>query len=684
MTTEIILQPPIAKTVPHQLEHLGRPLSDPYAWLQNKHDPEVIAYLEAENTYTKAHLKPTEPLQERLYQEMLGRIQEDDSTVPEQRGEYFYYWRTEAGQQYRLFCRRHTAPDAPEEVLVDENQLAEGHSYCRVYIAEPSPDNTLLAYAVDLTGAWVFNLVVLDMQTRQIVNAPIPNTAWSVAWASDSRTLFYTVFDDAHRAYQLLRHTVGAADDVLLYQEDDAAFIVGVQRSRSGAYVLMTLESMSTTEVHYLRSDMPTADFTVLHPRQAWVEYYVEHHGDRFYIWTNEDAVNFKLMTAPVTSPDKAHWQTAIAHREDVLLSHVEAFQDFIVLIERRSGLPQIGIAQPDALNAPYYVAFPEPVYSFRMAANPEFDTTALRLFYSSLITPESTVDYQVADGAWQVRKVQTIPSGHDPARYTTERVYATAPDGTAVPMSLVYRKDVVRNGCNPLLLYGYGSYGVTVEAQFDPNRFSLIDRGVIFAIAHVRGGSELGRRWYEQGRLMHKMNSFTDFIACAEALIVGGYTTSQQLAIMGGSAGGLLVSAAANLRPDLFKVVLAMVPFTNVITAILDPDLPLTVTEYEQWGNPSDPSAFDYMRSYSPYDNIVEKAYPHIYAKGGLNDLQVPYWDPAKWVAKLRATKTDDHVVCLYTNMGAGHGGASGRYERLREIAEYYAFMLDKLGIEA
>lgn len=684
MTTEITLKPPIAKTVLHSVDHLNRRFDDPYAWLQNKHDPAVIAYLEAENAYTKSHLKHTEALQERLYQEMLGRVQEDDSTVPERRGEYLYYWRTEVGQQYRLFCRKQLAPDAPEEILVDENQLAVGHSYCRVFIAEPSPDNTLLAYAVDLTGAWVFDLVVLEMQTRQILSGPIPNTAWSIGWASDSRTLFYTVFDDAHRAYQLLRHSVGAAADVLLYQEDDAAFYLSIQRSRSGDYLFMTSQSMGATEVHYLQAAAPTAEFTILHPRQAWVEYYVEHHGDRFFILTNEDAENFKLMTAPVTSPDKAHWQTVIAHRTEVLLERVEAFEDFIVLLERRDGLPQIGIAQPDALSDPQYVTFPEAVYSFRMAANPAYDAAALRLYYSSLITPESTVDYQVADGAWQVRKVQAIPSGYDPAQYRTERVYATAPDGTAVPMSLAYRKDMVRNGQNPLLLYGYGSYGVTVEAQFDPNRFSLIDRGVIFAIAHVRGGSEMGRRWYEQGRLMHKMNSFTDFIACAEALIADGYTAPQKLSMMGGSAGGLLVSAVANLRPDLFKVVLAMVPFTNVITAILDPDLPLTVSEYEQWGNPSDPEAFDYMLAYSPYDNIEAKAYPHIYAKGGLNDLQVPYWDPAKWVAKLRATKTDDHVLCLYTNMGAGHGGASGRYERLREIAEYYAFMLDKLGIES
>lgn len=674
------LTPPIAKTVPYSKAHLGKTLHDPYRWLQDKNDPDVIAYLEAENAYARAALQPTAALQEQLYAELRGRIKEDDSTVPEQHGEYTYYWRVQEGQQYRLFCRKALSPDADEQILLDENALAEGLSYCRVAFAEPSPDNALLAYGVDVTGAWVFNLYILDMVTGRSTG-PIPNTAWSVAWASDSRTLFYTLFDDAHRAYKLLRHRVGddPNNDVLIYHEPDDAFMLDVERTRSGAFLLLTLRSMSTSEVHYLPADQPTGEFKPLHPRQPWVEYYATHHGERFLIWTNEDAENFKLLEAPTHSPEKQNWRAIIPHRPDVLLIKVEAFQDKIVLLERKDGLPQIGITAPDDLLNPRYVQFPEPVYSIRLAANPMFASDTLRFIYSSLITPESTVDYGMTDGSWSVRKVQVIPSGYDASQYTSERHYAPTVDGTLVPISLAYRKDI-KLGENPLLLYGYGAYGYSMEATFDTNRLSLLDRGFVYAVAHIRGGSEMGRRWYEQGRLMFKKNTFTDFIACAEYLLEKGYAAPDKLGIMGGSAGGLLVSAVTNMRPDLFKAVVAMVPFTNLVTAMLMPELPLTVIEYEQWGHPNNPEAFDYMLSYSPYENVEAKAYPHLYVRAGLHDLQVPYWDPAKWVAKLRATKTDNNPLYLITNMGAGHSGASGRYDRLREIAEYYAFLITTL----
>lgn len=673
--------PPLAKSVPHTFEHLGRKFEDDYRWLQDPNDPEVIAYLEAENAYAKAALLHTEALQETLFEEMKGRIKEDDSSVPQKHGDYFYYYRLEAGKQYRVFCRKQGSLDAPEQVLVDENVLAENLEYCRVFVFQPSPDHRLLAYSVDTTGAYVFNLYVMDMQTGEQVAGPIADTAWTMAWASDNRTLFYTVFDSAHRPYQMRRLVVGGETDTLIYHEADDAFNIDIRRTRSGAYLLMTIGSLTTTEVHYLAADRPTGAFQIVQRRQSQMEYYLEHHGDRFIIRTNDEAENFKLMEAPVNSPSKANWRGLVPHRADVLIEDVEAFRDHVVILGRKEGLRQIWVAPPDKLAEGRLVTFPEPVYTFRLDNNPEFTSATLRFVYSSLATPESTIDYGLSDGTWTVKKSQEIPSGYDPSQYGSERLYATAPDGTQVPISLVYRKGMSRPA--PLLLYGYGSYGYSMEASFDTKRLSLLDRGFVFAIAHIRGGSELGRAWYEQGRLMHKKNSFTDFIACAEYLIREGYTTHEKLAIMGASAGGLLVTAVTIMRPDLFKAVVAQVPFANVITAMLMPELPLVVIEYEQWGHPDNAQAFEYMLSYSPYDNIRAGAYPHMFVTAGLNDLQVLYWDPAKWVAKMRAHKTDDNRLLLVTNMGAGHGGASGRFDYLREYARIYAFLMDTLGID-
>lgn len=697
------LAPPTAKVVAHTFSHLGRTFSDDYTWLQDKSDPEVIAYLEAENAYARAVLAPTAALQEQLFREMKGRIKEDDSTAPERRGDYVYYWRVEEGKQYRIFCRRllpqpsrdagrggrvavggqGSAPTAAqEEILLDENALAIGHSYCRVAIAEPSPDQTLIAYTVDTTGSWVFDLFIKDLRSGRIVAGPIAQTAWTAAWASDSKTLFYTVFDDSHRAYRLYRHAVGrsADSDPLIYEEGDERFDLDIARTRSGDFILLTIASGTSSEVRYLSAATPEGAFTLIEPRRPWVEYYVEHHGERFLIRSNEQAENFKLMAAPVAAPLRGNWREVIAHRGDTLLEDVDAFRDHLVLYERRGGLKQLRTSAPDVVSAVHYIAFPDAVYTFRPAGNPEFTAPAVRFVYSSPVTPESTVDCDMSSGAWDVKKRQEIPSGYDASQYAAERLFAAAPDGAQVPISLVYRKPLQRDGSRPLLIEGYGSYGFSREAGFDTRRFSLLDRGFVFAIAHVRGGSEMGRAWYENGRLLHKKNTFTDFIACAEHLIAQGYTAAARLAIMGGSAGGLLMGAVANMRPDLFKVVIAMVPFTNVITAMLSPDLPLTITEYEQWGHPDDPQQFDYMLSYSPYENVAAKAYPHIYAKAGLNDLQVPYWDPAKWVARLRSLKTDHNRLLLVTNMGAGHGGSSGRYDHLREDAQVYAFLIENI----
>lgn len=676
--TDFISHPPIAKTEPFSFEHLGRTFTDPYAWLQNKHDPAVIAYLEAENAYAAGILSPRKDLQEQLFLEMKGRIKEEDISVPYRQGDYFYYTRTEAGKQYKLFCRKHLTLDAAEEILLDENALAQGLAYCRVGLFEPSPDNALAAYSVDRTGAWSFDLFVMDLASKEILLGPIPQTAYNLAWASDSRTLFYILFDDSHRPYKLMRHILGEAASAEIYHEADDSFNLRVRRTRSGEYLLLTAHSHSTTEVRYLPANRPGEAFKLIHPRQHWMEYYVEHHGERFLIRCNEEAPNFKLLEAPVVTPGKENWQEIVPYRANTLLEDVEAFKDFLVLWERRDGLQQIRISAPDGVSQVYSIPFPDPAYALNEGENRDFNAQVLRFNYTSLVTPNSTIDFGLADHHWEVVKLQEIPSGYEPGNYRSERIYATAPDGVQVPISLFYRKDIKRDGSAPLLLHGYGSYGASIDPEFDPKRLSLVDRGFVYGVAHIRGGSELGRDWYENGRLMNKKNTFTDFIACTEHLIAQGYTHSERLAIIGTSAGGLLVSAVANMRPDLFQAVVARVPFTNVITAMLDRNLPLTVPEWEQWGHPDNPQAFDYMLSYSPYDNIEAKAYPHFYVTAGLNDLQVPYWDPAKWVAKLRAHKTDRNLLLLVTHMGAGHGGSSGRYDFLREWAKIYAFLVD------
>ena len=672
---------PVARVVPRVETVHGETRVDDYFWLRDRTDPEVLAYLDAENRYTRAVMQHTEALQERLFQEMRGRIKETDLSVPERIDDYFYYSRTEIGGQYPILCRRRGSLEAPEEILLDQNPLAAKHAYFRLGASEVSPDHRLLAYSVDTSGAEEFTLYIKDLATGELLAERIEKTSHGLAWANDSRTLFYTVLDDARRPCRLYRHVVGRdpSQDPLVYFEPDPAFFLDVSRTRSRKYVMLDVSSHSTSEVQFVSADHSEELFRLVQPRRAGVEYTVAHHDDRFFITTNDAAPNFRLMQAPVERPSKEHWTPVLPYRPEIKLDSTDAFQQHLVIYERAAGLRQIRVLDLES-GADHLIPFPEPVYTVRAHANPAFDTTLLRFTYTSLVTPSSVVEYDLSLHSWTVRK-QTEVRGYDPSLYRSERRFATAPDGVQVPVSLVYRVPLQLDGQRPLHLSGYGAYGLSYDPAFSSNSLSLLDRGFVVAIAHVRGGDEMGRAWYDGGRLLQKRSSFTDFIAAAEYLVAEGYTSPDRLVINGGSAGGLLMGAVTNLRPELFRVVLAEVPFVDVVNTMLDASLPLTVIEYDEWGDPNDPAAYSYIRSYSPYDNIEPKDYPHMLVTGGLNDPRVAYWEPAKWTAKLRAQKTDRNRLLLRTNMGAGHGGASGRYDLLREMAFKYAFMLDVLG---
>lgn len=680
---ETVLVPPLARVERRVHTLHGETRIDDYFWLRDRSDPEVIAYLEAENHYTGAVMKHTEALQECLYEEMRGRIKETDLSVPERIDNYFYYSRTEAGGQYPIFCRRYGSLDAPEEILLDQNPLAANHAYFKIGVSEVSPDHRLLAYSVDTSGAEEFTLYIKNLTTGELLPESIGNTSVGVTWANDSRTLFYTLLDHARRPCRLYRHAVGTSSttDVLVYFEPDESFFLDINRTRSRRYLLLDIASHSTSEVRFLDADQPEGAFRVVQPREPGIEYSVEHHDQRFFITTNDGAPNFRLVQAPVSSPSKANWSPVLPYRPDIKLDETDAFRSHLVVYERQAGLRQIRVMDLASGEA-HLVPFPEPVYTLRAHENPEFETRLLRFTYTSLVTPSSVVEYDMAERTWTVRKQTEVRGGYDPSLYQSERVFATAPDGEQVPISLVYRAPLPLNGERPLLLNGYGAYGLSYDPSFSSNTLSLLDRGFVVAIAHVRGGEEMGRPWYEGGKLLNKRSTFTDFIATAEHLVAAGYTSSAGLVINGGSAGGLLMGAVTNLRPDLFRVVLADVPFVDVVNTMLDASLPLTVIEYDEWGNPGDRVAYEYIRSYSPYDNIEAKDYPHMLVTAGLNDPRVAYWEPAKWTARLRATKTNGNRLLLRTNMGAGHAGASGRYDLLREIAFKYAFVLDVLGL--
>ena len=643
----------------------------------------MVAHLKAENAYARSVMAHTAGLQRRLYREMLGRIQEADLDVWVRLDDCYYYSRTEANRQYRIHCRKRGTLDAPEEILLDENALAAGKRYFRLGVFEVSPDHRLLAYSTDTDGSEVYTLRVLDLASGELLADEIRNTHHSAKWANDNRTLFYTTLDTTQRPYRLYRHVLGRdpRHDTWLFEETDEAFRLSIGKTKSRRFLILRLRSNTTSEVHYLEADRPADSFRIFQPRRPGVEYYLSHHDDRFFILTNEEAPNFQLFTAAVGDPSRERWGEFLPHRAGVLIEGVEVFRDHLVVYEREGGLRKIRLSGTEG-NGVHYVDFDEPAYTLKPGWNPEFDSSQLRFRYNSLVTPESVFDYDMKRRTRTLLKRYEVLGGYDSSQYESERLFAESPDGVRVPISLVYKRGLRRPGGNPMLLYGYGAYGHSTDAAFSSRRLSLLDRGFVFAIAHVRGGKEMGRGWYEHGKLLRKKNTFADFIACAEHLIRQGCTTPEKLAIYGGSAGGLLVGAVLNERPELFAAAIASVPFVDVVNTMLDPSIPLTVIEYGEWGNPNDKDYYEYIKSYAPYENVRARRYPHLLVTAGLNDSRVQYWEPAKWVARLRASKTDQNRLLLKTKLSAGHGGPSGRYEQLRETAFQYAFLLDVFGM--
>jgi len=674
--------PPIAKRVPKTTEIHGDRLVDDYAWMRERENPDVRAYLEAENAHTDAVLKPLEGFREALYKEMLARIKETDLSVPYKDGDYFYYARTVEGLQYPIFCRKRGRLDAAEEITLDVNELAKGKSFMSIGAYDVSEDARLLAYATDDTGYRQFTLVVKTLATGA-VSAPLSERVTSVAWANDHRTLFYTTEDETtKRSNKLFRHALGGAPE-LVYEETDELYRLHVGKTRSKAYIFAISSSATTSEARVLSADAPDAPPRLLLARREGHEYYPDHHGARFFIRTNDKGRNFRLVEAPVEAPAEANWREVLPHRGAVMLEEIDCFAGHLVVSELENGLPRFAVTEL-ATGHTHAIEFPEPVYSAYPHMNAEFDTAKFRFGYESFVTPRSVFEYDLATRARTLLKQTEVLGGYDSSLYASERIYAAAADGTRIPISLVFRKDRPRDGGAPLLLTGYGSYGFPIPIVFNSNRMSLLDRGMAVAIAHIRGGGEMGKIWHETGRMMAKTNTFTDFIAAAEHLIARKWTRPDQLVIMGGSAGGLLMGAVVNMRPDLFRAVVSQVPFVDVMNTMLDATLPLTVGEYLEWGNPNEKDAYFYMKSYSPYDNVAAKRYPAMLVKTSWSDSQVMYWEAAKYVAKLRATKAGDDLLLLKTNMEAGHGGASGRYDALRETAFDYAFILSQVGISS
>ncbi len=690
------LTPPVARRESVEQVIHGDRRVDHYAWLREKQNPEVIAYLEAENAYTAAMLKPTAALQEMLYQEMLERIQQTDLSVPYRLRGHLYFTKTEEGKQYSLYFRRRETEGAEEELLLDLNTLAAGHSFLGLGSLEVSPDNDFLAFSLDTTGFRQYTLQIKDLRSGAMLPERVERVT-SVAWASDSRTLYYTLEDAVtKRSHRLYRHVAGGTEaDTLVYEETDERFRIEIERTRSSGFLLLTSASHTTSEVQFLRADQPLGEFSLIAPREDGHEYYVDHHpganpekpDGMFYVRTNSLGRTFRLMMVGAADPRRKFWREVVPNRPEVMLAGAAVFADHVVLSEREGGLPHLRIASVSAepgrmLASSFRIQFPEPAFNAALGANPEFSADQVRYEYESFVTPKSVFDFDLGKRESLLRKEQPVLGGYDRTKYVSERVDVTAADGARVPVSLVYRRDTPRDGSAPLLLYGYGSYGLSMPIRFNSNRLSLLDRGVIFAIAHIRGGGELGKPWHDAGRMRQKMNTFTDFIGAAEHLIAERYTSARKLIIEGGSAGGLLMSAVTNMRPDLFHAAVSHVPFVDVLNTMLDASLPLTVGEYEEWGNPQNADDYFSMKRYCPYTNLERRDYPAMLVKTGLNDSQVMYWEPAKYVAKLRSLKTDANALLFQINMGAGHGGASGRYDYLREIALDYAFMLEQLGI--
>ena len=699
------ITPPKAAVHPHEMTMHGHTRVDNYYWLNERENPEVLAYLEAENQYADACLKHTEPLQEQLFKEITGRIKQDDNSVPVKIRDYYHYTRYEEGKEYPLFCRKKHSLEALEEILLDCNVLAEGHAFFDIGEVSLSEDDRLLAYSVDTVSRRIYTVYVKDLETGELVGEPIENTSGNIVWASDNQTLFYGVKDEALRPCKIMRHRLGTivVDDVLVYEETDETFVCYISKTKSRKYLIVSSDSTLSSECRILESNRPEGVFRVFQERQPDMLYGIDHYKEHFYIQTNADgAKNYKSMRTPIGQTEKEHWVEVIAHREQVMIEGVTIFDRFFVIEERESGLVKIRVKSWDG-NTDYYIDFGEPSYTAGVGANPDFDAVTLRYSYNSMTTPSSVYEFDMEKRTKTLLKRQEIVGGYNPEDYVTERLMAPSHDGVLVPISIVYKKakvvepvetpSVQGSGPStlrqaqgsgalncPLVLYGYGSYGSSTDAYFSLARLSLLDRGFIWAIAHIRGGEEMGRQWYDDGKMLNKKNTFLDFIACAEYLINKGYTSPQQLFAMGGSAGGLLVGAVSNMRPDLWKGVIAQVPFVDVVTTMLDESIPLTTGEYDEWGNPNEKQYYDYMLSYSPYDNVEAKDYPAMLITTGLHDSQVQYWEPAKWAAKLRALKTDNNPLYLKTEMDYGHGGASGRFEGYKEVALEYAFMLDLL----
>ncbi|MGA8042397.1 MAG: S9 family peptidase [Terracidiphilus sp.] len=687
------LNAPIARKQHTEKQLHGITLTDDYAWLRQKDDPEVTAYLEAENAYAEANLAPLASLREDLYREMLSHIQQTDVSVPYFDDGYWYHTRTQEGLQYAILCRRPgtldaPASNAPEEVVLDGNKLAEGHAFFAIGEIAITDDSRWVAYSTDTTGFRQYTLHIKDMTTGDTLPETVERVC-SAVWAADNRTLFYTIEDEVQkRQYQLWRHTLGAphAQDVLVYQDDDERFNLGVGRTRDGQYIILESASHITSESHFLRADDPTGAFRLIVPRRDEHEYTVDHRNGLWYIRTNDKGRNFRLVTAPADAPGEASWTELLPHREQIMLEDIDLFAGFFIACEREAGLPRLRLwrfsGNGPAATPSGEIAFPEPAYSASPHINRVFETTTFRYAYQSLVSPSSVYEYDLTTAASTLLKQVEIPGGFDRTLYQSERIHTTAPDGVEVPISIVYRKDKRTPGRNPLYVYAYGSYGYALPLGFSSNRLALLDRGVVLAYAHIRGGGDLGKPWHDAGKMLVKRNTFTDFIACVEHLTAAGYGDPARVAIEGGSAGGLLMGAVANMRPELFRAVVSHVPFVDVMNTMLDASLPLTVPEYEEWGNPNEDAYFRYMFSYSPYDNLRAAAYPAILVKTSLHDSQVMYWEPAKYVARLRTLKTDSYPLLLVTNMQAGHGGASGRYDYLKEIAFDYAFLLRELGL--
>ena len=675
--------PPKARAQPTTVGLHGDERVDEFCWLRRTGDPEVLAYLQAENRYAESVMGSTAPIQRAVAREIAARTTTTDVSVPFRSGDYLYYQRTQAGSRYRIYCRRPAVPtEGPEEIVLDENELAVGHDYFRLGTFSLSPDHRRLAYSVDTTGDERFCIRVKDLDPGGVLDDVVPTASYGVEWANDGRTFFYLVTDGSGRPHRLYRHAIGTNTDAdeIVYQEDDPAFHLSISRTRSGRFLLLLIASLTSTEVRYLAADAPAGEFVLIEPRRPGIGYWVTHRDDVFVIRTNDEGPSFRVVSAPLANPSRATWREIVAHRADVQIEHVDAFRRHLVLVERCDGVRRLTIFHTST-GERHHVPLPEPVHNVWPGPNLEFDTSVLRFAYSSPVTPTCIFDYDMDTRRLTLRKQGEILGGHDPSRYRIERLTARAPDGVLVPISLLRRADLPLDGANPLVLSGYGAYGACVEFSFSPARLSLLDRGVIVAAAHVRGGGEKGELWHEAGKLLNKKRSFSDFIACAEHLIAEGYTSPERLGAAGGSAGGLLVGAVINMRPDLFKAAVARLPFVDVLGALLNDSLPLSVLERDEWGDPRTREVYEYIKSYSPYDNVGTGPYPALLITAALDDPRVPYWQPAAWAARMRARRRDDGVLLLVTRIRGGHRGPSTQDDALRETAFEYAFLLDCLG---